>query len=103
MVITGSSSKIKNAFEGGFVSGVEHVYNPDWPEGMSSSIRLGCQLLASDCDQILVLLSDQFWYQPMSLVRLWVRRAAPGSRVQGLADGWSARFIRKRFTPNCCH
>ena len=26
---------------------------------MSSSIRLGCQLLSSDCDQILVLLSDQ--------------------------------------------
>ena len=60
VVITGKyEQEIKNAFEGGLVSGVEHVYNPDWSKGMSSSIRLGCELLASDCDQILVLLSDQ--------------------------------------------
>ena len=26
---------------------------------MSSSIRLGCELLADDCDQLLVLLADQ--------------------------------------------
>jgi len=60
MVVTGKyDQEIKKAFEGGLVSGAEQVYNPDWSEGMSSSIRLGCQLLASDCDQILVLLSDQ--------------------------------------------
>ena len=60
MVVTGKyDQEIKEAFEGGLVSGAEQVYNPDWPEGMSSSIRLGCQLLASDCDQILVLLADQ--------------------------------------------
>ena len=60
MVVTGKyDEEIKKAFEGGLVSGAEQVYNPDWPEGMSSSIRLGCQLLASDCDQILVLLADQ--------------------------------------------
>ena len=60
MVVTGKyDQEIKKAFEGGLVSGAEQVYNPDWPEGMSSSIRLGCQLLASDCDQILVLLADQ--------------------------------------------
>ena len=60
MVVTGKyDQEIKKAFEGGLVSGAEQVYNSDWPEGMSSSIRLGCQLLASDCDQILVLLADQ--------------------------------------------
>ena len=60
VVITGKyDQEIKMAFEGGLVSGAEQVYNPDWPAGMSSSIRLGCDLLASDCDQILVLLSDQ--------------------------------------------
>lgn len=60
MVVTGKyDQEIKKAFEGGLVVGAEQVYNPDWPEGMSSSIRLGCQLLASDCDQILVLLADQ--------------------------------------------
>ena len=60
MVITGKYDQaIKKAFKGGLVSGAEQVYNPDWPEGMSSSIRLGCQLLANDCDQILVLLADQ--------------------------------------------
>ena len=60
IVVTGKyDQEIKKAFEDGLVSGAEQVYNPDWPEGMSSSIRLGCQLLASDCDQILVLLADQ--------------------------------------------
>ena len=60
MVVSGKyDQEIKKAFKSGMVSGAEQVYNPDWPEGMSSSIRLGCQLLASDCDQILVLLADQ--------------------------------------------
>ena len=60
IVVTGKyDQEIKKAFEDGLVSGAEQVYNPDWPEGMSSSIRLGCQLLGSDCDQILVLLADQ--------------------------------------------
>ena len=60
IVVTGKyDQEIKRAFEGGMVSGAEQVYNPDWPEGMSTSIRLGCQVLGSDCDQILVLLSDQ--------------------------------------------
>lgn len=60
VVITGKyDQEIRNAFEGGLVSGAELAYNTNWPEGMSSSIRLGCQLLGSDCDQILVLLSDQ--------------------------------------------
>ena len=60
VVITGKyDQEIKNALNNALLSDAELAYNPNWPEGMSSSIRLGCQLLASDCDQILVLLSDQ--------------------------------------------
>ena len=71
MVVTGKyHQEIKKAFEGGMVSGAEQVYNPDWPEGMSSSIRLGCQLLGGDCDQILVLLADQVLVSTDELVAL---------------------------------
>ena len=60
IVITGKyDQEIKTAGTIGFFGGAELIYNPDWLEGMSSSIRLGCQLLSSECDQILVLLSDQ--------------------------------------------
>lgn len=60
VIITGKyDQEIKTAATSGIFDGAELIYNPDWPEGMSSSIRLGCQLLSSDCDQILVLLSDQ--------------------------------------------
>ena len=60
MVITGKyDQEIKTATKNGFFGGADLIYNPDWPEGMSSSIRLGCELLASDCDRLLVLLSDQ--------------------------------------------
>ena len=60
MVITGKyDQEIKTAVENGFLGSAKLIYNPDWQEGMSSSIRLGCELLASECNQILVLLSDQ--------------------------------------------
>lgn len=60
LIITGKyDQEIRTASEGGLFRDAELVYNPDWLEGMSSSIRLGCQLLGSDCDQLLVLLSDQ--------------------------------------------
>ena len=60
MIITGKyDQEIRTASEGGLFQGAELVYNPDWLEGMSSSIRLGCQLIESECDQLLVLLSDQ--------------------------------------------
>ena len=105
IVVTGKyDQEIKKAFEDGLVSGAEQVYNPDWPEGMSSSIRLGCQLLASDCDQILVLLSDQVLVSTDELSALVGEAAAQGSRVQGLAE----RLVRplcseECFTLHCCH
>ena len=50
---------IASAKDQGVVTGAELIHNPDWSSGMSSSIRLGCELLADDCDQLLVLLADQ--------------------------------------------
>ena len=71
MVITGKYDlEIEAAFESGLFGGAERVYNPDWPEGMSSSIRLGCKILASECDQILVLLSDQILVSTQELHEL---------------------------------
>ena len=48
----------------GVVTGAELIHNPDWSSGMSSSIRLGCELLSNDCDQLLVLLADQVLVRP---------------------------------------
>ena len=60
LIITGKyDQEIRKASEGGLFRDAELVYNPDWLEGMNSSIRLGCQLIESECNQLLVLLSDQ--------------------------------------------
>ena len=60
VVMTGKYHEaIAAAKDEGVVTGAELIHNPDWSSGMSSSIRLGCELLADDCDQLLVLLADQ--------------------------------------------
>ena len=60
VVMTGKYHEdIASAKDQGVVTGAELIHNPDWSSGMSSSIRLGCELLADDCDQLLVLLADQ--------------------------------------------
>lgn len=60
IIVTGRyDAEIKRAADTGLFIGAELVYNPNWQAGMSSAIRLGCELLATDCDQLLVLLSDQ--------------------------------------------
>ena len=60
VVMTGKYHEaITQAKEQGLVSNAELIYNPDWSSGMSSSIRLSCDLLSQDCDQLLVLLADQ--------------------------------------------
>ena len=60
IVMTGKYHEaIAAAKDEGVVTGAELIYNPDWSSGMSSSISLCCELLADDCDQLLVLLADQ--------------------------------------------
>ena len=87
IVVTGKyDQEIKKAFEGGMVSGAEQVYNPDWPEGMSSSIRLGCQVLGSDCDQILVLLADQVLVSTDELFALTDATDSTGIACAGFSE-----------------
>jgi molybdenum cofactor cytidylyltransferase len=38
---------------------VSTIFNPDWQQGMGSSIRVGVENLAEKSDLILILLSDQ--------------------------------------------
>ena len=42
-----------------FESTISTVFNPDWEEGMGTSIRIGVEKLAKNSDSIIVLLSDQ--------------------------------------------
>jgi molybdenum cofactor cytidylyltransferase len=42
-----------------FENTISTIYNPDWQEGMGTSIRLGVEKLVNQSDLILILLSDQ--------------------------------------------
>ena len=42
-----------------FENTISTVFNPDWEEGMGTSIRIGVEKLAKNSDSIIVLLSDQ--------------------------------------------
>ena len=86
VIITGKyDQEIKTAATNGIFGGAELIYNPDWPEGMSSSIRQGCQLLSSDCDQILVLLSDQVLVSTDELIALVKEAGITGIACAGFS------------------
>ena len=79
VVMTGKYHEaIAAAKDEGVVTGAELIYNPDWSSGMSSSIRLGCELLSDDCDQLLVLLADQVLVSTSELETL-IAQAVDGS------------------------
>ena len=42
-----------------FKDTISTTFNPDWHEGMGTSIRIGVEILADKSDLILILLSDQ--------------------------------------------
>ncbi len=52
---------------------VEPVYNEDWAEGMSTSVRVGIRALRADIGAVLVILADQPALTP-KLVQLLVER-----------------------------
>lgn len=80
MIITGKYDEaLREAAGSGLFNGTELVFNPEWSQGMSSSIRLACQLLERECDQILVLLSDQILVSTEELERLI--RGATGAGI----------------------
>jgi molybdenum cofactor cytidylyltransferase len=58
IVLGGNAEMITPKLER-FSHTVSTIFNPDWQQGMGSSIRLGVENLAEKSDIILILLSDQ--------------------------------------------
>ena len=97
VVMTGKYHEaIAAANDEGVVTGAELIYNPDWSSGMSSSIRLGCELLSDDCDQLLVLLADQVLVSTSELETLIAQAVDGSSACAGFSDtvGPPAVFCR---------
>ena len=87
VVMTGRYHEaIAVANDEGFVTGAELIHNPDWSSGMSSSIRLGCELLSDDCDQLLVLLADQVLVSTCELETLIAQAVDGGSACAGFSE-----------------
>jgi molybdenum cofactor cytidylyltransferase len=58
IVLGGNAELIFPKLEG-FKNTISNVFNPDWKEGIGSSIRFGVEKLEAKSDLILILLSDQ--------------------------------------------
>ena len=87
VVMTGKYNEaIATANDEGVLSGAELIYNPDWSSGMSSSIRLGCELLSDDCNQLLVLLADQVLISTSELETLIAQAVDGGSACAGFSE-----------------
>ena len=87
IVMTGKYHEaIATATDEGVVTGAELIHNPDWSSGMSSSISLGCELLADDCDQLLVLLADQVLVSTSELETLIAQAVDGGSACAGFSE-----------------
>ena len=87
IVMTGKYHEdIVSAKDQGVVTGAELIHNPDWSSGMSSSIRLGCELLADHCDQLLVLLADQVLVSTSELETLTAQAVDGGSACAGFGE-----------------
>ena len=87
IVMTGKYHEdIASAKDQGVVTGAELIHNPDWSSGMSSSIRLGCELLYDDCDQLLVLLADQVLVSTSELETLTAQAVDGGSACAGFSE-----------------
>ena len=87
VVMTGKYHEdIASAKDQGVVTGAELIHNPDWSSGMSSSIRLGCELLSDDCDQLLVLLADQVLVSTSELETLTAQAVDGGSACAGFSE-----------------
>ena len=58
IILGGNSEQISPTLER-FEHTISTINNPDWQQGMGTSIRLGVEKLAHQSDLILILLSDQ--------------------------------------------
>lgn len=87
VVMTGKYHEaIAAASDEGVVTSADLIYNPDWSSGMSSSIRLACELLSVDCDKLLVLLADQVLVSTNELETLVAMAADGGSACAGFSE-----------------
>jgi molybdenum cofactor cytidylyltransferase len=59
LVVLGANSEIIEEQLTSLSDSISTVYNPDWQEGMGTSIRLGIQILEKKSDTVIILLSDQ--------------------------------------------
>ena len=107
VVMTGKYHEdIASAKDQGVVTGAELIHNPDWSSGMSSSIRLSCELLANDCDQLLVLLADQELVSTSELETLTAQAVDGRSACAGFSEtvgppaGFSRACYRDLLTLN---
>jgi CTP:molybdopterin cytidylyltransferase MocA len=75
--------------------------NPDWEEGLASSLRTGVQALGADADAVLVLLADQPEVESALLDRLLAAVEASGLELAasqyGGVVGAPALFSRRYF------
>jgi molybdenum cofactor cytidylyltransferase len=59
LIVLGANAELIEADLEPFTGQVKTVFNPDWQEGMGTSIKIGVQQLAKNADAIMVLLCDQ--------------------------------------------
>ena len=59
LIVLGGNSELILPKLTRFESTISTLFNPDWKEGMGTSIRIGVEKLAENSDLILILLSDQ--------------------------------------------
>ena len=73
-IVTGRwHPEIKQAQTSGLIDDIDLIYNPDWQQGLGSSIATGVSQIASLCDEVLVLLADQVSVSGEDIERLRIR------------------------------
>ena len=73
-IVTGRwHQEINQAQRSGLIDDIDLIYNPDWQQGLGSSIAIGVSQIASLCDEALVLLADQVKVSGEDLKRLRLR------------------------------
>jgi len=81
---------------------VEVIYNPDWAQGQSTSMKAGLQALHARCGGVVLLLSDQPQISPhliLSLIECFAHNHKPiTAPMVGGSRGNPVLFGRETFT-----
>lgn len=71
VLVLGSSAEIiEQHFSNSLIDGLKIVINPDFREGMASSLRTGLVGVAYDIEAVLIVLADQPFVQPGTLKQI---------------------------------